>query len=87
MHDIGELRRQGLSIQAIGSMTGFDRKTIRKYLLVAEGRPVYGPRERPPAKLDPYKPYLEERLGRGYGMVGCCSGSCRGAATRAATRF
>ena len=44
-------------------MTGFDRKTIRKYLLAPEGTPVYGPRPRPPSKLDPYKPYLEERLG------------------------
>jgi transposase len=63
VHDIGELRRQGLSIQAISSMTGFDRKTIRKYLLAPESTPVYGPRPRPPSKLDPYKPYLEERLG------------------------
>jgi transposase len=30
--DIGELKRQGLSVQAISMFTGFDRKTIRKYL-------------------------------------------------------
>jgi hypothetical protein len=65
VHNVGELRRQGLSIQAIGSMTGFDRKTVRKYLRGAEGTPVYGPRPRRPSKLDPYKPYLEERLGAG----------------------
>jgi transposase len=30
--DIEELKRQGLSIRAISKLTGFDRKTIRKYL-------------------------------------------------------
>jgi transposase len=65
VQDIDELRRQGLSIQAIGSMTGFDRKTVRKYLRAPEGTPVYGRRPRRPSKLDPYKPYLEERLGAG----------------------
>ena len=30
--EIQELRRQGLSITQIGTLTGFDRKTIRKYL-------------------------------------------------------
>jgi transposase len=46
-------------------VTGFDRKTIRKYLRAPEGTPVYGPRPKPPSKLDPYKPYLEGRLGAG----------------------
>ena len=55
MHDIGELRRQGLSMQAISSMTGLDRKTVRKYLRAPEGTPVYGPRLRRPSKLDPCK--------------------------------
>jgi transposase len=65
VHDIGELRRQGLSMQAISSMTGLDRKTVRKYLRAPEGTAVYGRRPRPPSRLDPYKPYLEERLGAG----------------------
>ena len=42
--DIEELKRQGLSIQSISRLTGFDRKTVRKYLLKREGTPVYGPR-------------------------------------------
>ena len=41
---IEELKRQGLSIQAISALTGFDRKTIRKYLIAPEAAPVYGPR-------------------------------------------
>ena len=55
MDDIGELRRQGPSIQAIGSMTGFDRNTVRKSLRAPEGTPVHGPRLRRPSKLDPCK--------------------------------
>jgi transposase len=45
VHDIEELKRQGLSIKAISKVTGFDRKTIRKYLSQSEAAPVYGPRE------------------------------------------
>jgi transposase len=63
--DIEELKRQGLSIQAISKITGFDRKTIRKYLLKPEGTPVYGPRPARPSKLDVFKPYIEERLKAG----------------------
>jgi transposase len=65
VHDIEELKRQGLSVQAISNMTGFDRKTVRRYLVQPEGTPVYGPRAPEPSKLDPFKPYLEERLRAG----------------------
>lgn len=65
MEEISELKREGLSIQAISQLTGFDRKTIRKYLLKPEGRPVYGPRSAPVSKLEPFKPYLKERLQAG----------------------
>jgi len=63
--DINQLKREGLSIQAISNLTGFDRKTIRKYLLEPTARPVYGPRPATESKLDPFKPYLEERLSAG----------------------
>ena len=65
MTDIEELKRQGLSIQAISKLTGFDRKTIRKYLVKPEATPVYGPRPARPSKLDAFKPYVEERLKAG----------------------
>jgi transposase len=65
VEEISELKREGLSIQAISQLTGFDRKTIRKYLLKPEGRPVYGPRSAPVSKLEPFKPYLKERLQAG----------------------
>jgi transposase len=62
VHHIVELKREGLSVQAISELTGMDRKTVRKYLLPPEGVPVYGPRDRKASKLDPFKPYLEPRL-------------------------
>ena len=65
VHDLEELRRQGLSILAISDVTGFDRKTVRKYLLEPEARPAYGPRAPRPGKLDSFKAYLEGRLSAG----------------------
>ena len=62
VHHIMELKREGLSVQAISGLTGMDRKTVRKYLLSPEGVPVYGPRDPKASKLDPFKPYLEPRL-------------------------
>ena len=35
---------QGMSIQGISKLTGWDRKTIRKYLLQPNAMPEYGPR-------------------------------------------
>jgi len=65
MQDIEELKRQGLSIRAISQLTGYDRKTIRKYLIRPESAPVYGPRPAAASKLDAFKAYLEERLKAG----------------------
>jgi transposase len=63
--EITELKRQGLSIQAISALTGYDRKTVRRYLREPEAQPEYGPRPKPPSILDPHKPYLSERLSVG----------------------
>jgi transposase len=65
VHNIEELKRQGLSIKAISKLTGWDRKTIRKYLIKPEAAPVYGPREPRSSKLDAFKPYLEDRMKAG----------------------
>jgi transposase len=62
VEEVNELRRQGLSIRAISQLTGYNRRTVRKYLLKPAGRPVYGPRPEPVSKLDPFKPYVKERL-------------------------
>ena len=65
VEDINELKRQGLSIRAISRMTGYDRGTITRYLLGPTGKPNYGPRPAPVSKLEPFKPYLQERLQAG----------------------
>src|ERR1700689_1654605 len=65
VEEINELKREGLSIRAISRLTGYDRKTIGRYLLVPTGRPVYGPRPAPVSKLEPFKPYLKDRLQAG----------------------
>ena len=38
VEEISELKREGLSIRAISRLTGYGRKTIRKYLLAPAGR-------------------------------------------------
>ena len=65
MEEINQLKREGLSVLAISNLTGYDRKTIRKYLAEPEAVPVYEPRPAPPGKLDGFKPYLKERLSAG----------------------
>jgi transposase len=65
VQELKELQRQGMSIQAISKLTGWDRKTIRKYVQAAGVVPEYGPRPAQPSKLDAFKPYLEERLRAG----------------------
>lgn len=64
MHDLQELKRQGLSITQIAAHTGFNRRTIRKYL-AEPATPRYGPRAPRPTKLDAFHGYLEGRLQAG----------------------
>lgn len=64
VNDIIELKRQGLSQRDISSMTGFDPKTIRKYLKDPR-TPKAAPRPPRPSLLDAYKPYIAERLAAG----------------------
>jgi transposase len=65
VQDFEELKRQGLSIRAISRLTGYCRKTVRKYLIQPDTVPVYGPRSKQPGRLEPFKPYLEERMRAG----------------------
>ena len=65
VHDIEEMRQTGLSVSAISEVTGYDRKTVGKYLLHAEGVPHYSRRSAQPGKLDRHKTYLEGRLKAG----------------------
>ncbi len=61
---IRELYQKGWTIKAISEETGFDPKTIRKYIkqdTLPERKPVKGK----PSKLDPFKSYLLERIKEG----------------------
>jgi len=61
---IRELSSQNLSISEISRQTGFDRKTVRKYLKM---KTLPGPQKRPgrKSKLDLFKPYILEKLKEG----------------------
>jgi transposase len=65
VYEITELKGEGLTIRAIGDLLGYDRKTIRKYLVDPESVPGYGPRGPASSKLDAFKPYLADRLKAG----------------------
>jgi len=56
------VQTQRLSIQAISALTGFDQKTIRKYLVAPEAVTVYGPRTARSGQLQPFLLSLRERL-------------------------
>lgn len=60
--DIHVLHRQGHSIRAISRQLGIARNTVRSYLRDQARTPSYGPRADRPSKLDPFKPYLRERI-------------------------
>jgi len=65
VNQIEEMKRQGLSVTAIAEATGFDRKTVRKYLAHPDLEPRYKPRPGRPTLLDPLKTYIGERLAAG----------------------
>lgn len=62
--EIMRLHASGLSIREIARRTGFSRNTVRKYLR-RPAVPRYGPRPERPSKLDPFKPYLRQRMAEG----------------------
>ena len=57
-----DLHRQGLSVSAIAQRTGFDRKTVRKYIAAGLEPPAYTPRQPRPTKVAPFHAYLRERV-------------------------
>jgi transposase len=59
-----ELHEQGLSISAIALRTGFDRKTVRKYIKEGLVVPRYSPRAGRSGVLTQYEDYLEQRVGQ-----------------------
>ena len=56
-----DLFNEGLSISEIARQTGYDRKTIRKYIN-SETPPMRKEQPRKSGKLDPFKEYMLSRL-------------------------
>ena len=59
-----DLHRQGLSISEIARQTGYNRRTVSKYVK-AEVPPVTRKPSVKPSKLDAYKDYIIQRLNCG----------------------
>ena len=57
-----DLHRQGLSVSDIARRSGFDRKTVRRYIARGLEPPTYTPRPPRPTLLDAYRAYLQERV-------------------------
>jgi transposase len=87
VQELKELQRQGMSIQAISRLTGWDRKTIRKYMQGLGLAPEYGPRSAAESKLDAFKPYLKGGCAPGCGTRECYCANCGSETMQAATRF
>ena len=56
-----ELMKGTTNISEIARISGYDRKTVRKYL-ASRTLPVEQPRKRKPTKLDSYREYITKRL-------------------------
>jgi transposase len=67
---IVDLHRQGLSVSAIAERLGIGRTTVRKYIARGLEPPVYGPRQPRPRRIDPFIPYLRERVAAWPGRSG-----------------
>jgi transposase len=65
-----DLARQGLSVTAIARRTGFDRKTVRRYIARGLEPPAYTPRPPRPGLLQPFDAYLRERVERFPDLTG-----------------
>jgi hypothetical protein len=57
-----ELHRQGVS--AIARQLGIDRKTVLVLIVEALAQPTYNYKARPPRPIEPFAPYLRERIVR-----------------------
>jgi len=58
---IRDLYNKGLNISEIARETGFDRKTVRKYI-AARAPPTTQTRTSKPSKLDDYREYIQQRI-------------------------
>jgi transposase len=62
---IRDMYRTGVSVSEIARRTGRDRKTIRHIVTAPDVLPEAKPRQAHARKIDPYLPYLEQRIEEG----------------------
>lgn len=60
--DIHVRHQQGESIRSIAKALNISRNTVRKYFRDAVKVPTYSERAQKPSKLEPFKPYIQERM-------------------------
>jgi transposase len=65
-----DLHRQGLTVSAIARELGIDRKTVRKCITRGLEPPAYGPRKPRQRVIEPFVPYLRERVMAYPGLTG-----------------
>jgi transposase len=65
-----DLHRQGLTVSAIARELGVDRKTVRRCIARGLEPPVYSPRKPRKRLIDPFVPYLRERVTAYPGLTG-----------------
>ena len=63
--EIHVLKAQGLSERQIARTLGISRNTVARYLAAAEA-PSYKLRQPRPTKLDPFKPYIKQRVAEAH---------------------
>jgi transposase len=64
-----DLHRQGLSVSVIARQLGVDRKTVRGAIAKGLKPPKYKTRPPRPRIIDPFEPYLKERLAAYPGLT------------------
>ena len=64
-----DLHREGLSVSAIARQLELDRKTVRKYIGRGLEPPAYGPRKPRWRQLEPFEPYLRQRVAAYPGLI------------------
>lgn len=65
-----DLHREGLTVSAIARQLELDRKTVRKYIERGLEPPAYGPRKPRSRRLEPFEPYLRQRIAAYPGLTG-----------------
>ena len=60
--ELAVLRKHGTSIRELARMTGRSRNTVRRYLRGGEAAATRKAAPKRAEKLDPFKPYIVERL-------------------------